>query len=310
MNFVPSAACPSCGSSRTSRRGALPAYPGFAGRALARPRPGGFLHECAACSLKFRFPRLAKEEMDALYEQGGATEWEGKAARRTDWEMAVQWLREERKEQDLDVLDIGCYDGALLASLGEGCRKFGIEINASASARAAARGIRIIGDDFSAVERSPVTFNAILAIDVIEHVEDPLGFLGRLAGALRRHGVIVIATGNADCLSWRLMGSRYWYSAFGEHISFVNPRWCTQAAQHCALEVEKLATFAHGSCGAARVTSDLIRNLSYRCAPAVWRQLRRWGIGGHDARAFPELVDYPPAWTSARDHLICRFRKY
>jgi SAM-dependent methyltransferase len=268
------------------------------------------LYRCGNCALKFRHPRLPKAMMDTLYEQGGASEWEGVTARRPDWQIAAQWLLVERRSREYRVLDVGCYDGAFLASLGEDVGKFGIEINPGAQVRAQQRGVHIIGRNFQDLRTAAASFDAAVALDVVEHVENPFDFLSQLAGTVKRKGVLIIATGNTDSGSWRLMGSRYWYSAFGEHISFVNPRWCNAVAQACGLQVEEIATFAHGGRTTSKIFSDTLRNLSYRAVPALWRALRRNGVGGHDARRFPALADYPPAWTTARDHFICRFRKH
>ena len=47
-------------------------------------------------------------------------------------------------------------------------------------------------------------FNLVLAVEVIEHVESPIGFLKNIARLLAKNGVAVITTPNVDSLAARL----------------------------------------------------------------------------------------------------------
>jgi SAM-dependent methyltransferase len=178
-----------------------------------------------------------------------------------------------------------------------------------AAGLARSRGITIVGTDFDDLRSLDSTYDAVVAFDVIEHVHDPLDFLSRLAAVVKPGGQIVVGTGNSDSWSSRLMGSRYWYCAPAEHISFVNPRWCTWAASRANLFLEGVATFSHMPASGATKMSEIMKNLIYRVSPAFFGKLRRLGFGHLDAERFPALAGHPPGWGSSVDHFLAYFAK-
>jgi hypothetical protein len=133
-----------------------------------------------------------------------------------------------------------------------------------------------------------------------------------LADITKPGGEIIISTGNSMAVSWRLMGSRYWYCTIGEHISFINPQWCEQVANNLELEVIDLEYFSHAP--PSRFTlinrvKEIISNLVYRFIPIFPHYLRKFGFGSKDVMKHPVLLDFPPIWGTAKDHFIIRFRK-
>jgi hypothetical protein len=106
------------------------------------------------------------------------------------------------------------------------------------------------------------------------------------------------------------MGSRYWYCAIAEHISFINEQWCYHTAKLLHLDVEHIRKFSHiGRSTLSRVVLDVAKNFLYRFAPSVTGELREIGLGGVDASRHKELSYYPPSWASSRDHIVAAFRK-
>lgn len=112
--------------------------------------------------------------------------------RNPDWHeadapwKAQQVLRmlERRSLAPASVCDLGCGSGgvldALRRQLPEGTEFVGYEPSPEASAIASTReGLRIVTGDASSVAEH---FGLILALDVMEHVEDYLGFLKQLKG--------------------------------------------------------------------------------------------------------------------------------
>lgn len=295
--------CISC-SAPAYRLGPLPDSNLFAGRALDETLPGGNLYRCPMCRLGFRHPRLPKAKLDALYAGGSEGSWTWDAADRPDWTLAARTLAELRPGP-ARVLDIGCFDGAFLASLGPHVEKHGIEIMPAAAELARAKGIRVIASDFESLARAPEQYDAITAFDVIEHVEDPLGFLALLNRALRPRGVIVVSTGNMDAWTWSLMGSRYWYCAIPEHISFLSASWFGNAAKSLDLRVERLVRYPHAKPTLRRQAFETAANVAYLMAPGAVAALRRRGVGNVSEDLAPGLNGaYPPGWLTATDHLI------
>lgn len=127
----------------------------------------------------------------------------------------------------------------------------------------------------------------------------------------RPGGVIIISTGNTDAISWRFMGSRYWYCAIGEHISFINKQWCYTVAKALNLRVWHIEKFSHlgENRTFSRIIRDLTANTFYKFFPEAFGWLRSIGLGGGDTSKYPELRQCPPSWISSKDHLIVIFRK-
>lgn len=48
------------------------------------------------------------------------------------------------------------------------------------------------------------SFQLVAALEVIEHIRDPIGFLTKIAGLLDEHGLAVVTTPNMDSLASRL----------------------------------------------------------------------------------------------------------
>jgi 2-polyprenyl-3-methyl-5-hydroxy-6-metoxy-1,4-benzoquinol methylase len=301
------ATCPSCKSDMLSFIGDISATDKFAGRLLPEPLFGGSFFLCNDCRLGFRHPRMTKEELDRLYCLGESDIWEDQINGRTDWKIAASFISTYHKGSR--ILDVGCFDGRFLDFLGPGLKRFGIEIHEDAVRRARRKGIDIIGKDYAVLEKSREDFDVITAMDLIEHVPDPNYLLRLLGNAIKPGGIIIVSTGNTQALSWRLMGSRYWYCTFAEHISFINPAWCHLAAKQDGLTVEKIMNFSHSATNRRRQLEELAKNIAYKLVPSLTTWLRMNGFGGKDAKKYTVLANHPPSWSSAKDHIIVLFRK-
>lgn len=301
--------CPSCGVGTLCRIGPIPDSNVFAGRHLECVLPGGVLWRCLKCHLVFRHPRPPKHELNERYRHGHSENWPDSAADRTDWELAAKLL--SGLPDITRVLDVGCFDGRLLEYLGEKYVTLGIEIHEAAAQRARGRGVQIVASDFSDMGRLQVNADVVLALDVIEHTYDPREFLKNVVAALKPGGWIIVATGNTEAFSWRLMKGSYWYCHIAEHLSFINPSWVRQAARQLDLDVVSIRFYSHlgGRGGLKQRGREIAGNLLLRFAPRLFARLRRHGFGGIDMERYPGLACVPPYWMTARDHMLVLLRK-
>lgn len=113
--------------------------------------------------------------------------------------------------QNQRVLDVGCGGGILSESLaGEGARVVAIDPSRSsveaARRHAAARGLEIdyrVG--FAEKMDLKEIFDAVFAVDVLEHVEDLDGAVRACAGALKRGGLFGFLTHNQTLEAFRFL---------------------------------------------------------------------------------------------------------
>jgi 2-polyprenyl-3-methyl-5-hydroxy-6-metoxy-1,4-benzoquinol methylase len=295
--------CICCGADNTQNIGEIPPVISFAGRLLDEPLTGGALVRCCSCGFSFRTPQLNKESLDELYRLGSAENWQVASTSRADWLIASSWLKGKLKPGNA-ILDIGCFDGGFLGTLNKSYRLAGIEIHDEAGKKARQKGIEIIGKDFADLSGFTASFDAVVFFDVIEHTQNPREFLEQMARLTREGGNIIFSTGNSDALTWRMLGSRYWYCTIGEHISFVNPRWCEWAAERLGLQLEKVIKFSHVQSSWKKKLGEAVKNLIYVASPKAFSVLRKMGLGGDEFRKHEVMLLHPPTWMTARDHFI------
>jgi len=200
------------------------------------------------------------------------------------------------------VIDIGCSNGALLEYLGARWQKDGIEPSAQAAEMARRRGVNIVG----AVVEDAVAgsgYDAALAIDIVEHLPNPLRFFQRVASLLKPDGVLVLLTGDTDAPAWRWQGSRYWYCSMPEHVSF----FCYDALERVA-SASGMASISQMRLSHIRATArqrliEAGKNIAYGLAWRVgWLPSARWRAAMLHRRA--------PGWLAARDHLLHVMRRH
>ncbi len=301
--------CPSCSSDKIVCIGKIPFSNYFAGRIFDQAYPGGSLYRCNTCQLAFRWPRLPKEDLNLYYREGYVNNWQYKPEDRRDWQIAVGWLKKLVGKGR--ILDVGCFDGNFLSYLGEPWEKYGIELHEAAVKRAKERGIHILANDFTEIDQLSNQFDAVVAYDFIEHMEDPRYSLKQMAKATRSNGFIIISTGNTDSPSSKFMGNRYWYYVINEHISFINKKWCNIAARALNLQIQHVERFSHAgkNRNILQIVLQLFKNIVYKYFPHWFGWLRSIGMGKIDIAKSIELKSHPPNWMSAKDHFIVIFRK-
>ncbi len=126
---------------------------------------------------------------------------------------ALQWLPSEGR-----VLEVGCGAGRMLRALREarpGLRLCGADVSRAALARAGARSpdleLRLVKAPHALLPAEDGEFDAVLLLDVLEHVTDPGRFLAETRRVIRAGGVLHLHVPcEGDALSlWRwLPGQR------------------------------------------------------------------------------------------------------
>lgn len=174
----------------------------------------------------------------ALHRNAAYAELESSKAR-----YIIGRLAQVRGTCETSLLDIGCSTGALLQAAAEvGWRALGIELNRGGVQIARSRGLDAIEGCFPQdlpARRAP--FNAITMLDVLEHSEDPAGFLASVAEHLSHDGVLGIQVPNFNSLLIRIEGVRNNNICHG-HWSYFTPETLVKLAYKVGLRALSMET--------------------------------------------------------------------
>lgn len=125
----------------------------------------------------------------------------------------------------LRVLDVGCFDGALLDDIRARTpwQADGLEPSVEAAARAAAKGHRVwVADAKGALAAIPLDrhYDVIFMGQAIEHVLDPVLVVRRLRHLLAPGGHLVMSTPNLDSVQIDWFGPTWahWHPPYHRHI--------------------------------------------------------------------------------------------
>ena len=296
--------CPDCGEN-AEKVGPIPSGYIFAGNMLQSPISGGHLYRCKCCFLAFRWPRLKKTNLDDLYKTGNIDNWTSYASARTDWAIAKKYINELLNYKG-SILDIGCFDGQFLATLGNKFLIFGIEIHEGASQAASAKGVSVVASNFSELSGC---YDFITAFDVIEHTESPMQFLSQCLDIVKPGGYLLISSGNYDSMTFLMMRNQYWYCAIPEHISFISPKWLSYFESRLKFEIIRINFFSHHDGSLSLKIKELILNLINWISPSLISQLRKIGFGKSKIINYLQFTGTPPYWITAKDHFLILLRK-
>jgi 2-polyprenyl-3-methyl-5-hydroxy-6-metoxy-1,4-benzoquinol methylase len=139
-----------------------------------------------------------------------------------------------------DVLDVGCGSGKLVRHLHDlGAAATGIEpakpLYDRFLAHAGAGYFNGTLGEFR-IAHPDRRFDVLIANDVIEHLDDPLGFLTDLRAHGRPGGTIFIITPDAGSLLARGLG-RWWHYYNRYHLSYLSRRSLSHLCARCNLEL-------------------------------------------------------------------------
>jgi SAM-dependent methyltransferase len=210
-----------------------------AGEVRGRVIPGPYrLLRCEACGFARVVdpPEPALVYTDAYYRGEGADPMvdyafeaanPGRTVRAYEWRGIVDRVAALAPlDASTRWLDAGCGTGGLVRHLRAtvGCEAVGLE-EGTALERLRAAGVPAVGED--ELDGLEGRVDVVTAIEVIEHVADPVPFLRRLRALLRPGGVLFLTTGNAAAHRGALADWSYVIPEI--HVSLFEPRTMAHA---------------------------------------------------------------------------------
>jgi SAM-dependent methyltransferase len=120
-----------------------------------------------------------------------------------------------------DLLEVGCAYGYFLVEAKKCFKVTGLEVNAALAAKVEQDlNIKVYGGSFETTHFEGKCFDAIVALDVIEHIKDPKSFIVKCAELLKKDGYLFIETLDIGSLLPRLQGENWRLVHPPEHLSY------------------------------------------------------------------------------------------
>jgi SAM-dependent methyltransferase len=247
----------------------------FSGRAFA-------LAHCPSCHYSFVVePRTDFADLynDDYYRGLGAdplTDYEGelkdpRSLRRYEWRGIAEIVDGlPVRRPGLRWLDYGAgLGGLVLEARARGADAYGFDEGYPAT-RMAATGVPSLAEPELASRRG--TFDVVTAIEVLEHLVDPLAVLSEIATLLAPGGYVFATTGNAEPFRGRL--ARWQYVRPDIHIGFFEPGTLAFAFERVGLE----PVYERGSPGFRDLCRYKVLKTLGAKRRSTWEQLIPWPI--------------------------------
>ncbi len=194
--------------------------------------------ECRSCSLVYVNPQLLPSEIERIYAVGFGSKSASKPLPKdfSGYAPLLRWARRYRTTGRL--LDIGCFTGhLLLAARADGWTDpHGTEISREAAAHARGHGFAVHCGGLDGARYPEAGFDAVLMLDVVEHLSDPGAYLREIRRVLRPGGGLYLETPNFNSVTRYALG-REWAAVFPWHQFYFRPAVLRRMLQTAGLEV-------------------------------------------------------------------------
>ena len=164
------------------------------------------------------------------------------------------------------MLDVGCGSGAYAAAMRtRGWSVRGTEFDPTAAGTARTKhGIVVDIGDLAAIAYPDAAFDAIPARHVLEHVQEPVGFLAECWRILRPGGRLVVVTPNVDSLGHRHFAERWRGLEQPRHLFLYGSTSLRAMFGRVGVDPVEVFTSAQGN--------DYVLRSSYTTSRGAWRR--------------------------------------
>jgi 2-polyprenyl-3-methyl-5-hydroxy-6-metoxy-1,4-benzoquinol methylase len=197
---------------------------------------------CTACGLMYAYPMGVNLEQythagDEPMSEDSATVVRSRD-RLPDYEPIGVELREFLPSAGR-LLEVGCHAGVLLDRFrAQGWKVRGVEPDPRAAGFARTHfGLEVSASTLEEARFAPKSFDAVVMLHVIEHLDDPARTVSQIADVLRPRGIFAVETPVYDTLIYRLLGRRERSLSCDGHVYFYTARTLAALLERCGFEI-------------------------------------------------------------------------
>ncbi len=157
-----------------------------------------FIHQCKGCTLEFAYPLI--QGNDAFY-SWITTRTTYYPHLRSEYLQVIDHINSLPTGKKVKVLDIGCGSGLFMKLVKEKCPNAeidGLETTPESVAACVDAGLNAyhsyLDEYVELCRQKELAYDVIVAFHVLEHVEDPKGFVSTAASLLAAGGALFIST--------------------------------------------------------------------------------------------------------------------
>jgi len=221
---------------------------------------------CVSCGLVQRNPQPLQEEITSRYSNIYGKDYlkyeiNNEAAFLKLQELALIDAGFDKLEKEITgrndrdnppcVLDVGCATGALLVKLRDrGWRVTGVEISPCAGYARDVRNLDVKNVPLAECNFPESSFDIVLASHLIEHLNDPEGFLSETRRILKDGGYCFITTPNISGFQARLFGGG-WRSAIFDHLYLFSVKTLSKMLRNKGFNIKSIHTWGGLAAGTA-----------------------------------------------------------
>jgi methionine biosynthesis protein MetW len=212
---------------------------------------------CKSCQFMFVLTTPSEEKLSEFYRKayrkGYLTETGEYKARGSfhrnlklqAFRFMMRWW--QRKAKTINLLEIGCGQGDLLASV-QHDPKFeaqGIDLAEQPLAYAASRGLRVERTDLESRRFEDNTFDMIVAMHVMEHVQNPERLITEIRRILKPGGMYFAVLPCSSHIKARLAGVNWRYLTPPQHLWYFTPKTLSRFVERLGLKTVFSSSIYH-----------------------------------------------------------------
>jgi len=197
------------------------------------------LYRCSSCSFVFAHP-LPDNLLD-LYQDLKDDEYINSLEPRFKEMKSILKKSLRILPQPKSLLDVGAGAGLLIrAAKTRGINSTGVEPSSYFVSKSKELfDIELLTGSVPHKDLEGRTFDMVLAVDVLEHVPNPLDFINVLKSYMHKNSILVITTPDVNSIVSKILKQKWWHFRIA-HIGYFNKSTIQKAAEKCGLKIIKI----------------------------------------------------------------------